>query len=115
MPTVGSRRRSLEALGNPANIKVALLVGSEPSKCPVLGKRKRDDINQKHKKDKKYKLATWWMQYVPAPSTGIAAQTALRRRELNLELYDELHNEFSNFLNLSIDNDNLTSYSVHAL
>jgi hypothetical protein len=40
------------------------------------------------------------MQYVPAPSTGIAAQTALRRRELNLELYDELHNEFSNFLNL---------------
>jgi hypothetical protein len=52
----------LEALGNPASIKVALLVGSEPSKCPVLGKRKRDDINHKHKKDKKYKIATWRIQ-----------------------------------------------------
>jgi hypothetical protein len=52
-------RLLLEALGNPANAKVALLVGSEPSECPVLGKRKRDDINQKHKKDRKYKIATW--------------------------------------------------------
>jgi hypothetical protein len=46
----------LKALGIPANIEVVLLVGSEPSKRPVLGKRKRDDINKKHRKDKRYKI-----------------------------------------------------------
>jgi hypothetical protein len=102
----------LEALGNPENIEVALLVGSEPSKCPVLGECKRNDINEKHKRDN-YKIATWRIQYVSAPSRNTAAQSARRSRELNLDLYEELRNEFSNFLNLvqdeeDVGNDNET-------
>jgi hypothetical protein len=71
--------------------------------CP--GKRKRDDINQKHKNDRNYKIATWPIQYVSAPSRDKAAQSTLRHRELDLELYDELQNEFSNFLNLVQDEE----------
>jgi hypothetical protein len=82
----------LEALDNPENIKVALLVGSEPSKGPVLGRRKREDINQQlTDENTRLRLGQF--------STNIKAQTARRRRELNLELYAELHNEFSNFFN----------------
>lgn len=95
----------LEALGSPTGIKVTILVGSEPSKCPVLGKRKRSSIDKRFSNVKNYKMATWPIRYVTAPSTEPASRTALEPRDLDMDLYHELLPKFSGFLSLTGQDD----------
>ena len=78
----------LEKLGNTKGIEVTILLGTEPSNPPVLGKRKRDAI------EKSNYPKSWKLRYV-ADSVSSAIKGD---QKLDLNLYDELATEFSNFL-----------------
>ena len=94
----------LDALGKPSDVQASILVGAEPSNCPVLGKRKRTQVIGKFKKAKAYKMATWPIQYVTAPSLSPAG-VSLEDQELDWSLYEKLLPQFNNFMRIREDEE----------
>ena len=79
----------LDLMGNPTGMEVTILLGTEPSKPPVLGKRKRTAL-----KKAKYP-ASWKIRYLPNCVGSLAEN---ENPVLNLALYKKLATEFSNFV-----------------
>jgi hypothetical protein len=85
-------RLLLDQVGNPQNIEVTIVLGTEPSTRPVvLGKRKRDDLITKEFP------TSWKVQYIAAPVSSDNEEIDLI---LDWSRYEALQSEFFVFLSL---------------
>lgn len=81
--------RILQKLGNPTHVEVTILLGTEPAKPPVLGKRKRQALERSNYPK------SWKIRYLPNCVGALDGRAVL---SLNESQYESLATEFRHFL-----------------